>query len=376
MGTRFEMVLAGADESHLRAAGEEAIAEIELWHRRLNYFAPDSLVRRINTLASSHPVAIDPETFALLTRCVELHDATGGAFDITIAPLMRTWGFRPLAPGSAGGLNERVRDSRDHPPADFGELSRVEPGANGRAFGTEHVQLDAASRAIRFTHPGIEIDLGGIAKGFALDRAATLLRDNGITCALLHGGTSSVVAIGAPPGSEGWMVRVPGAMGKPGLPVDASDLPDQSTGKRGACPWHPERGIDVSLRDESLSISAPHGRTVEHNGETLGHIIDPRTGATARGADLAAAVCDSATDAEAWSTALLVLNDRPANLSDEIASILYDASQGWRIGGTGLQARATRAQPTMPANHTELELRATTDPAGESAPRPTMEACP
>src|SRR5687768_17343261 len=137
MGTRFELVLAGANEAHLRAAGEEAIAEIQLWHQRLNYFARDSLVTRINALAPSHPVALDPETFALLARCIELSQETRGAFDITIAPLMRRWGFRDFPPPLQGG-GEGV----------------------GPAYGTHFISLDHASRTIRFRHPSIEVDLG------------------------------------------------------------------------------------------------------------------------------------------------------------------------------------------------------------------------
>jgi thiamine biosynthesis lipoprotein len=340
MGTRFELVLAGDDESHLRAAGEEAITEIQLWHQRLNYFAPDSLVRRINTLASIHPVALDPETFALLARCVELHDETAGTFDITIAPLMRQWGFRALPAGSAGGSNNCVRD--------FGQRRPAKPGPNGCAFATRYIHLDHAARTVRFTHPGLEIDFGGIAKGFALDQAAHILRENGISCALLHGGTSSVVTIGAPPHADGWKIRISGGMGKPGLPVAAHDLQDHFTGKRSPCPWHhDDSAIDVQLRDQSLSISAPHGRTVEHNGETLGHIIDPRTGAPARGADLAAVICNSATDAEAWSTALLVLNERPLSLPEEMTWMLYDRARGWRVSGADPVSRSWcgRAQP-------------------------------
>lgn len=311
MGTRFELVLAGENEPRLRAAGEEAIAEIELWHRRLNYFAPDSMVRRINTLAPSHPVALDPETFGLLSRCIELHDETGGAFDITIAPLMRQWGFRDTPPPSQGG-GQGV----------------------GATYGTQFIALDPAALTIRFARPEIEIDLGGIAKGFALDRAASILCDHGLSCALLHGGTSSVIAIGAPPHQDGWGVRMSAAMGEPGLPGVERPIADSDAGKRGACPWHPDdSGIDILLRDQALSISAPHGRTIQNHHETLGHIIDPRTGAPARGAALAAAICKSATDAEGWSTALLVLDERPANLPDEITSILFDQSRGWRMEG-------------------------------------------
>lgn len=326
MGTRFEFVLAGDNESHLRAVGEEAIAEIQIWHRRLNYFAPDSLVRRINSLAPSHPVALDQETFDLLKRCVELHDETGGAIDITIAPLMRRWGFRATAPP---------------------------PGRGGQDWGTRFIDLNESCCTIRFTRPFIEIDLGAIAKGFALDRAASILREHNITCALLHGGTSSVLAIGAPAAEDGWRVRIAGSMDTYSLPVAPFERKAQFTGTPSDCTSHADSGFDVCLRDNALSISAPHGRTIEHHGELLGHIIDPRTGAPARGAHLAAVICDSATEAEAWSTALLVLNGRPETMLNDVTSILYDELHGWRIGGVTTQGLF---QPVAQAEHLRLSF--------------------
>lgn len=280
MGTRFEIVLGGAaddDEPLLRACGETAIEEIERWHRLLSAFAPDSVVSRINRRAADRPVKVDHETFELLLRCRELWRATAGAFDITLGALMRAWGFRDDEP-ARGTVHARAR---------------VELVIH---HGFSHVELDEPNRAVRFAREGIALDLGGIAKGWALDRAAALLRGHGVTCALLHGGTSSVVAIGAPPGEDGWRVAL-----------------------RDPAPSGPV----VLLRDRALSVSAPHGRMIERDGVALGHVIDPRTGApAATGVALAAVACASATDAEAWSTALLVLGERPANLDPSIETIV------------------------------------------------------
>jgi thiamine biosynthesis lipoprotein len=158
----------------------------------------------------------------------------------------------------------------------------------------EAVELDPRRRTIRFGDPCTVIDLGGIAKGHALDAAATIVREAGVDRALLHGGTSTAIAIGAPPGQEGWRIA---------LRADTF-----------------ERA--VILRDLALSVSAPHGRTVVRDGKRLGHVIDPRTGAPATRAVFATVVGPSARRADAWSTALLVRGDRPAAMPMGYASLI------------------------------------------------------
>jgi thiamine biosynthesis lipoprotein len=130
------------------------------------------------------------------------------------------------------------------------------------------------------------IDLGAIGKGYAIDCAARVLREAGVTSALLHGGTSTTCAIGAPPGAEAWQVAV-------------ASSPDAG----GHEP--PPRAV-IRLRDEALSVSAVWGRSFESGGKSYGHVLDPRTGRPAARAVLAAVALPSATETDALSTALLV----------------------------------------------------------------------
>lgn len=229
MGTRFELVLEAADapREDWPAIAEAALAVIEECHRKLTRFAKDSLASHIGRTAHARPVRLDADTFALFEDALAVWQASSGAFDITVAPAME-----------------------------------------GDAFesGIPCVVLDSRHRTIAFSKP-LALDLGGIAKGHALDLAARELRTHGVTRALLHGGTSSTITIGGP-----WRV----ALGK------NDDAPT------------------VELCDESLSVSC----TIAPDG--IAHVLDPSTGAPRSDARTAAVIGPSARLADAWSTALLL----------------------------------------------------------------------
>jgi thiamine biosynthesis lipoprotein len=251
MGTRFELVLVDG-RGNLRAAGEAALEEIECWHRRLNRFAADSLLSHINRTAADAPVRIDRETFALFETALEVWRASDGAFDVTVAPLMARHGFEDSSVSARGGRT-----------------------------GADAIELDASRWTIGFHDRRTSLDLGGIAKGHALDRAAAVLRDAGVSCAFLHGGTSSVAAIGRPPNHSGWRVAV-------GTPI----------GDR-----------IVTLNDGAMSVSDASSQRSGTTGD--GHIMDPRSGRAVGRSGRVTVIGPSATLTEAWSTALIVLQQLP-----------------------------------------------------------------
>lgn len=204
------------------------MADIEACEAAWNRFRSDSEISRVNRLACAMPVAVSWDFVQILGAALSGAAATDGAFDPTAGSAERvTW--------------------RD-------------------------VVLDTDSRRVLFTRPGVRLDFGAIAKGAALDRAAALLREAGVVRGLIHGGTSSVVAIGAPPGTHGFGIALPG---------DAS----------------------VRLRDASVSVSRTDGR-VDAAGRS--HVLDPRSGRPLDGSLAVAVVAPTGTAAEIWSTALLV----------------------------------------------------------------------
>lgn len=279
MATRFELLLHGTDPVALRAAGEEALGEIERLENQLSLYRPQSEIARINALAARGPVRVTPPLMTLLRRARALWQETSGAFDITIAPLVRCWGFM----SGKGRL-----------PAESEIQSALE------LVGMQWVELDETAMTVHFRKPGVMLDLGAIGKGYAIDCAIELLREAGVSSALLHGGTSTSYALGNPPGQPAWVF----SLEYPPAP--------------GETPPPPRR---VALRDASLSVSAVWGRAFEHEGRSLGHILDPRTGWPVHGRLMSALALPSAAETDALSTALLVAgepeferlkHDRPA----------------------------------------------------------------
>jgi thiamine biosynthesis lipoprotein len=255
MATRFEFVLHGANPAALRAAAEEALDEVERVESLLSLYRPHTDIARLNASAARGPVRVMPATFRLLQRAVELSRATGGAFDVTAGALVRAWGFM----GGSGGAatDETLAAARS-------------------CVGSDLLELDAGDFTVRFRREGVVVDLGSIGKGYALDRVAELLREAGVETALLHGGTSTVIALGAPPDAEAWTIARP-------------------------------RGGTVRLRNESLSVSAGWGKSFrDASGRELGHVLDPRTGQPVSGERFAAVVAPSATDSDVLSTAALL----------------------------------------------------------------------
>lgn len=272
MATRFELVLHGDEPARLRAAGEEALEEIAALDRQLSLYNPLSEVSRINAHAGREPVKVDPRLFRLLQMAAALSRATDGAFDVTIAPLMRVWGL-------AGG-DGHVTSGRELEAA----RDRV---------GMRLLILDERDFTVGFEREGVEIDLGAIGKGYAIDRAVETLREDGVRSALIHGGTSTIYAIGTTPDGNPWRVGV-------------HDPTPEGAHPPGKIPGGMET---VDLRDCSLSVSAVHGKSFVHEGREYGHVIDPRTGRPSNAAMLAAVWGPSATETDALSTALLVLGE-------------------------------------------------------------------
>jgi len=305
MATRFEIVLHGENQRALRAAGEEALDEIARIEAQLSPYVPTSEIAHVNARASREAVRVTPKVFALLQKAKQISDETKGVFDITVAPLVRCWGFTN----------------------DNGRIPSLDELAEARAkVGIDLVQLNETDCTVRFTREGVALDFGAIGKGYAIERAAKVFREAGVASALLHGGTSTIYALGHPPDADRWKVAIDGP------------------------PWmrsanSPSLAL-VHLKDESLSVSGAWGRSFQADGKTFGHVLDPRTGWPVNNSLLAAVILPSATETDALSTALLVASssghDNIARLRQGMRTLLAvqaEDGKGFRVESKGIEAQ-------------------------------------
>jgi FAD:protein FMN transferase len=278
MGTVFTVVVYGSNSEYLEEVTNQVFQEIDQLDGQMSNYKPGSELSAINREAARHAVIVEPRLFKLIQDSLEYSRESGGDFDITVGPLMKSWGF--------------FRGQGRQPSKS--ELAQVL-----KRIGYQHIKLDASARTIQFDTPGIEIDLGAIAKGYSVDRAVEILRDNGIKVALISSGASSLYALGSPPGEHGWEISVRN-------PLDTS---------KAACV--------LRLQDLSLAVSGDYEKFFRMGGKTYAHIMDPHTGMPVENMLSTAVVSPSATDSDALSTSFFVEEpaaarhylDRHANLT-------------------------------------------------------------
>lgn len=279
MATTFEVAIPYGTP-HAVDAAEAALDLIDELEDQLTVYRDTSEVSRLNAAGAA---VVEPGLFDLLQTCAALTSETAGAFDPACGAVIKCWGFYQ-------------REGRI--PSEAGLTAAM------HRCGFRHVILDSATRGVKFNRPGLELNLGAIGKGYALDRAADLLRSEwGIRSALLHGGGSSVLAVGVPPTDiRGWRVAV--------------RHPADDTRTLGS----------VYLTDQALGTSAATYQFFEYNGKRYGHVLDPRTGRPADGALSASCVAGSAAAADALSTAFFVAGagwtDDHCRSRDHLAAIV------------------------------------------------------
>ncbi len=292
MGCTATIRACGPDAAALPAVVGEALDEVDRVDRLMSNYRRDSPLSRLNQEAATGPVPVEPELLDFLAECLRWSRESDGAFDITVGPLMKAWGF--------------LRDDGRVPGQD--ELRRVL-----EVVGYRHVLLDRAGGTVGFDRPGVELDLGGVGKGYAVDRVVELLRRRGVASALVNLGGSSVYGLGAPPGKNAWEVGI--------------QDPTRST----------RIALTVSLRDRALSVAGGYERFFEKDGVTYSHIMDPRTGRPVQGILSVAVLTPSATDGDALDDVLFVEGTRLAAAflklrpSTEALFFLPKTGGGWTL---------------------------------------------
>ena len=263
MATTFEIITISEDERYARQAARAAFDELDRLEADLSRFIENSDISRINNLPANQPLIIGPAAFECLQHSKKMYDETNGAFDVTVG-----WHGLPArgVHRSSSIIHRRTKDE--------GQGTRDEM-AVPRMTGTYLIRLNEAEHTVQLLTSPVQIDLGGIGKGFAVDRMAELLREWSIKAALISGGYSSILALDAPDKTNGW-------------PVTLSN------------PNHRKQMLArLNLQNRALGASGI---------QKGGHIIDPRTARPVQG-KLAAWVCvDDAVTADALSTAFMVMS--------------------------------------------------------------------
>jgi thiamine biosynthesis lipoprotein len=292
MACTYTIVAYGPSGPEVPAILEAALDEVDRIDRLMSHYKKDSPLSRLNREASAGPVAVDSELFDFLGVCQRYSRDSGGAFDVTVGPLMKAWGFF-----AGDGRVPTERDLKD---------------ARART-GYRHVLLDPVSRTVRFDRPGVELDLGGIAKGYAVDRVVSLLRPRGVTAALVSAGGSTLFGLGAPPGAAGWQVDVDD-------PVDPH-----------------KTALSVVLKDRALSVSGSSEKAFIVSGRRYTHVMDPRSGRPVEDILSVAVLADSGVAGDVLDNAFFVLGVEGSKkylrrlANTEAVFFLPRRNGGWRM---------------------------------------------
>ncbi|MBN2452248.1 MAG: FAD:protein FMN transferase [Lentisphaeria bacterium] len=256
------------------AALDACAEELGRLHAALNRYDPRSELSRLNRTAAEAPFVCSELLWSALCVCREAHAQTEGAFDASVGPLMELWGFH------------RKRDALPSEAEIVAVMGRV---------GFQRLVFDDGARSVRFTAPGVSLDLGGMAKGFALDRLGDILTRRGVACALVDLGGNILCTAEPPPARDSFVIGVRN-------PFDAEGMLGR-----------------FAVTGRCVATSGNYERRIVVQGRTIGHIIDPRTGRPAGDLAGVTAVTRSGADSDVFSTAVYVAG---RDLAERLAAAL------------------------------------------------------
>lgn len=267
MGVEVRIVLYAPDDERAREAARAAFARMAELEDIMSDYRPESELRRLERRPRDW-VPVSEELFEVLARAVEIAEVTDGAFDPTVGPLVALW-----------------REARR-----IGRLPDARMLDSARALvGWRRLVLRVGGRDVLLERPGMRLDLGGIAKGYIVERALAELRKRGVSSALVEAGGD--IAVGdAPPGQQGWRIDAPTA--------------DSLVQARAS-----------ALTNAVIATSGPGSQFVEIEGKRYSHVVDPRTGLGLTNANYATVIAPDGALADALATALTALGpERVARL--------------------------------------------------------------
>ena len=274
MGTQFRIVLYASDAGIARAASTAAFRRIAELDDAMSDYKPTSELMQLGARAGGPPVTVSEDLFRVLTAAQDLAGRSDGAFDVTVGPVVQLW--------------RRAR--RRHELPDLGRLAKAL-----ELVGYQKLRLDPKARTAQLLKPGMLLDLGGIAKGYAADEALATLKRYGIESALVAGGGDIAVG-GPPPGKRGWRIAIAPLEPQSGRPTARSRIEN------------PKSKIqNLLLRDAAVSTSGDAEQHVEIGGARYSHIVNPKTGMALTGRSSVTIVAPNCTTSDGLATAASVL---------------------------------------------------------------------
>lgn len=291
MGTFARVLVVAPDNASARAAIAAAVETFERAERLMSDHDPASQLSEVNRRAFDEPVVVDAEVFAVLAAAVRYSRLSEGAFDVTVGPVVQLW-------------RQAKRD---------GALPTAEQiAAAGATVGYGNLMLDAESRTVRFAVEGMALDLGGIAKGYAIDRAVEAMRQAGATGGMVDVG-GDLVCFGTPVGGrDRWRIGL------------------QDPGDEG------NLLLRLAIDGHAVATSGDYRRFTVLNGQKHSHIVNPVTADSAAGLSSVTIIAQSAMEADALATAVSVLGHEKGlaliELLDNVEAIIIrsDAPNEWR----------------------------------------------
>jgi thiamine biosynthesis lipoprotein len=279
MGTLFTITLYAPDEAVARAASKAAFAKIAALERIMTDYDPESELMQLCQQPIGQPVRVSVELFEVLAKAQRVAELSDGAFDATVGPVIRLW--------------RRTRRTAELPSPELLARARA-------AVGWRNLKLDARRKTATLTLPNMQLDLGGLGKGFAADKALEVLKAHGVTRALIAA-SGDIAVSGPPPGQRGWRVSI-GApdFAQGGTP--AGDSQQQAGGETGASIVR-----TLLLKNAASSTAGDSEQFVEIGGVHYSHIVDPRTGVGLTNRLQVSVIARRATDADAFDTTVRVL---------------------------------------------------------------------
>jgi len=306
MGTTWSVTLAasGRTRADLRAARAAIEGQLEAVDARMSTWRADSELSRFNRHESLAPFPLSVETLSVLALAREVSERTGGAFDVTVAPLVAAWGFGAGARPPGQGPDAR-------------ELAALR-----ERVGFRLLELDPAAGTARKLDPRLRCDLSAIAKGFAVDQVTRALAASGWTDLLVEVG-GEVRARGERPGGGAWRVG-----------IERPDVEGRTVSAR------------VALADRALATSGDYRSFYESGGRRVTHIVDPRSGRPIESRLASVSVVHpEAAVADAWATAIAVLGPDEGRARAEAAGL--EIYLLLRTEAGGFEARATPGFPLL-----------------------------